>query len=532
MTRPRPGAHRPLPDLGRARGTSRADRPGRPWLVPLIILGSLLAGVVVWQVAEGGGGTETATDADDVAAADGVAGDGDATLPPLEPYDGWVDPASSGRPWGDTVAGLLTFRGNPTRSWYGLGPVPTAPRVLWAYPADGTMCGTSTDGGGTSTWCGTGWTGQPAVWERDGRTWVAFGAYDYGVHFVDYRTGVDILPPFETGDIIKGTVTVDPDGFPVLYTGSRDNYYRAIAFDGPRPTELWSIDAEDVSPTLWNDDWDGSGLVIDDYLFEGGENSQFHIVKLNRGYAADGTVTVDPELVFNTPGWDAELLDDIGDNQVSIESSVAISGDVVYFANGGGLVQGWDISGLTEGRDPTRVFRYWAGDDVDATITIDGDGFLYVGVEYERGNARAREVGQLIKLDPRAPDDPLVWSVEDLGSGGKSGLWATPAIHGDVVYAATNAGRLLAVDRRSGQILWEKDFASQTWQSPVVVDDVLIQGDCEGTLRAFDVRDPRVDPPELWSVELEGCIESTPAVWKGRIFVGTRDGKMYAIGDQ
>lgn len=529
MTPTRPGDRRPPPAPGSPRGTSRGERSGRPWLVPPIILGSLLAGVLVWQVAEGGGDGRETADADDAGTAEG---DGATTLPPLEPYDGWVDPASSGRPWGDTVAGLLTFRGNPTRSWYGLGPVPTSPRVLWTYPADGTMCGTSTAGGDTSTWCGTGWTGQPAVWERDGRTWVAFGAYDYGVHFVDYQTGADILPPFETGDIIKGTVTVDPDGFPILYTGSRDNYYRAIAFDRSEPTELWRIDAEEVSPTLWNDDWDGSGLVVDDYLFEGGENSQFHIVKLNRGYAADGTVTVDPELVFNTPGWDAQLLDDIGDTQVSIESSVAISGDVVYFANGGGLVQGWDISGLAEGRDPTRVFRYWAGDDVDASIVADGDGFLYVGVEYERGNARAREVGQLVKLDPRAPDDPLVWSVEDLGSGGKSGLWATPAVHGDVVYAATNAGRLLAVDRSSGQILWEKDFASQTWQSPVVVDDVLIQGDCEGNLRAFDVRDPRVDPPELWSVELEGCIESTPTVWKGRVFVGTRDGKMYAVGDQ
>ena len=61
-------------------------------------------------------------------------------------------------------------------------------------------------------------------------------------------------------------------------------------------------------PTMWNDDWDGSALIIDDYLFEGGENSQFHIVKLNRGYDADGKVTVDPQLVFNAPGWDDQLL--------------------------------------------------------------------------------------------------------------------------------------------------------------------------------------------------------------------------------
>jgi hypothetical protein len=65
----------------------------------------------------------------------------------------------------------------------------------------------------------------------------------------------------------------------------------------------------------------------------------------------------------------------------------------------------------------------------------------------------------------------------------------------------------------------------------VVVDDVLIQGDCEGNLNAYDVSDTSVAPPKLWTVELEGCIESTPAVWNGRLFVGARGGRFYAIGD-
>jgi hypothetical protein len=40
----------------------------------------------------------------------------------------------------------------------------------------------------------------------------------------------------------------------------------------------------------------------------------------------------------------------------------------------------------------------------------------------------------------------------------------------------------------------------------------------------------RTQPPELWSVKLGGCIESTPAVWNGRIYVGTRAGHEYALG--
>ena len=141
------------------------------------------------------------------------------------------------------------------------------------------MCSESSDGEGTRTWCGTGWTGEPAVFERDGRTWVVFGAYDRAVHFVDAATGQDIIPPFPTGDLIKGSVTIDPTGYPLVYFGSRDNYLRVVAFDRPQPTELWNLSADAVSPTMWNDDWDGSPVIIGDHLFEGGENSQFHIVE-------------------------------------------------------------------------------------------------------------------------------------------------------------------------------------------------------------------------------------------------------------
>lgn len=520
----------------RARGLS----DGRPWLVPVVILGALIAAWLVYAVVgsdSGDDGTQTAAGPDssliaDDAPEDGEVGDGSTTLPSLPPFDGWVNPASSGRMWSDTVPGVITFRGNPTRSYYGTGPMPVAPRILWSFPGEGGgLCGKSTDGGGTQTWCGTGWTGQPSVWENeDGKTWVAFGAYDWAVHWLDSQTGERLLPDYKTGDIIKGSVTIDPDGFPLLYTGSRDNYFRILAMDRGEPVELWRLSAYDIPQRMWNDDWDSSALIIDDYLFEGGENSWFYIVKLNRGYDSAGKVTIDPEIVFQTRGWDQELIDSVGDNQLSIENSVAISGNTVYFANGGGLIQGWDITGLKDGAQPQRVFRFWAGDDIDASITVDTEGFLYAGVEYERGNSRSEEVGQIIKLDPRKPDNPLVWSVKDI-EGGKSGVWGTPAIWKDVLYVPTNGGRVLGIDRASGQIVWEKDFGSQTWQSPVVVDDVLVMGDCEGNLRGFDVSDTRRDPPELWSVKLDGCIESTPAVWRGRIYVGARGGKVYAIGD-
>lgn len=453
------------------------------------------------------------------------------TMHRVEPRpDVLVDPASVHRQYGTKVRGLLTFRGNPTRTFHGRGPVPANPTVQWKFP-DHTMCSPSSEKGETRVWCGTGWTGQPAVFERDGRTWMVFGAYDRAVHFLDANTGERILPDFPTGDIIKGSVTVDPDGYPLVYTGSRDNNFRVIAIDRAEPTELWRLNADAVSPTLWNNDWDGSALVLRDYLIEGGENSQFHIAKLNRGYGGDGLVTVAPELVWHAPGWDDDLLRALGDHEVSIENSVAISGDTAYFGNSGGLVQGWNLSSLrTEGPvAPARVFRFWMGDDTDASIVLDEEGALYVGAEYERKNARSREVGQLVKLDPTRPDDPVVWSVHDDG-GDEHGTWSTPALVGDVVIWPTRPGRILGLDRDTGAVLWEKRLPAPLMGSPVVVDGVWLQGDCAGVLHGFDVRSPRVDPPELWSVTLGGCIESTPAVWKGRIYVGTRAGFEYALG--
>ncbi|MEO1060668.1 MAG: PQQ-binding-like beta-propeller repeat protein [Actinomycetota bacterium] len=454
------------------------------------------------------------------------------TTPPTTTtvYDGLVDPASSGQPWGRVVEGVLTFRGNPTRTYHGEGPVPQDPEVSWRYPSSGSLCAESTVNDVTRLWCGTGWTGQPAVWERDGRTWMAFGAYDRQIHVLDMETGEQILEPFPTGDIIKGSVTIDPDGYPLLYSGSRDNFYRILSFDQGELVELWRLSHTDaISENRWNSDWDAAGMIVDDYLFQGGENSIFHVVKLNRAFDENGIVTVDPELVFDAPGYDAELIAAVGDN-VSIENSVAISGDTVYFANSGGLVQGWDVSGLDEGIDPERTFRFWAGDDIDASVVIDDEGFLYVGAEYERGLARAREVGQIMKLDPRSPDDPLVWSVDD-SSRIDGGVWATPAIHRDLLIVPTDGGRLLGIDRATGEIRWTVNLPGPLWMSPTIVDDMLLQGDCAGVLHAFDVSDTTIEPPELWRVELGGCIESSPAVWRGSIVVGSREGGVFRIAD-
>lgn len=440
---------------------------------------------------------------------------------------GTVPSWTVGQPWGETV-GLTMFRGNPTRTFYGTGPLPTEPRVVWAYPADGVMCGSSSVAGVSSRWCGSGWTGQPVVWERpDGITEVIFGAYDKAVHFLDAESGLELRPSFPVGDIIKGSVTLDPDGFPLLYFGSRDNRLRIVALDRPEPTELWSLDARAVDG-IWNDDWDGNPVVVDDVMYEGGENGWFFAIKLNRAIGEDELVDVSPEILFQAPGWNSELLGLVGRN-VSIESSVMVNGQVAYVANSGGRILGFDVSNILAG-EASEAFDFWVGDDTDATLVSDDAGHIYVAVEEERKNERSRQLGQLIKLDPSALE-PYAWGVPVPGDNDVGGLWATPALGDGVLYASTHPGELLAVDTSTGEVLWQEEIGWHAWSSPVVIGQELLVATCLGELRSYSLADPRRPQPN-WTLQLsESCIESTPAVWNGVIFVGSRDGKFYAVGN-
>ncbi len=429
--------------------------------------------------------------------------------------------------------GLTMFRGNTTRSFYGTGPVPTNPEVLWQYPKQKPLCASSTVGGKSRVWCGNGWTGQPAVWERpDGTTEIIFGAYDKAIHFVNAETGEQTRKSFATGDIIKGSVTLDPDGFPLLYSGSRDNFYRIIALDREVPTELWRLEAK-VSDGLWNNDWDGNGLIEDDILYEGSENGIFHIIKLNRGYDKNGKVVVSPVELVKIPTFSQEFVDLVGDKIMSVESSPLKLGDTVFITNSGGRIMGFDISRALDGIAP-KIFDFWMGDDIDATLIADKEGFIYAVSEEERLNARSKEVGQIVKLDPKNPSSPLVWSVhvpKKNGLGG--GVWSTPALYKNNLYVTTNPGDLLTIDTDSGEILNRTFIGERAWSSPNIVDGILTIGTCQGSLKAFSLANPNT-PTELWSLPIggESCIESTPAIWKGNFYFGTREGYIFKVGEK
>jgi hypothetical protein len=129
-----------------------------------------------------------------------------------------------------TVDGVFTFRGGPTRSGGAFGRVPRKPvalQLVWTHQT----------GQSRAPWFGgTGWTGQPAIvrWpdvirhsmprlgertRQAGFVEVIQGSLDGRVHFLDLQTGKPSRPAIVTGNPIKGSVSLDPRGYPLLFVG-------------------------------------------------------------------------------------------------------------------------------------------------------------------------------------------------------------------------------------------------------------------------------------------------------------------------
>jgi hypothetical protein len=143
--------------------------------------------------------------------------------------------------------------------------------------------------------------------------------------------------------------------------------------------------------TRRNNDRDANPSTVDDILHIGGEDSWYRAVRLNRSYDADRRVQVDPDILVEVPAWTDELLERIGDGNVSIESSPALTEDRGYWVDSGGRLVGLELAAVERGEVDT-VLDHWVGDDADASIELARDGD-------PRGLARTRRQAQSVACD-------------------------------------------------------------------------------------------------------------------------------------
>ncbi len=103
---------------------------------------------------------------------------------------------------------------------------------------------------------------------------------------------------------------------------------------------------------------------------------------------------------------------------------------------------------------------------------------------------------------------------------------SSPAYYKGVLYSVSlEPGEALAVRARDGKVLWRKPLAARAESSPLVIRGRMYFGDEAGQFYALDVKDGST----IWETTLGGSVKAAPALDDGTLFVGDYGGKMNAV---
>ena len=441
---------------------------------------------------------------------------------------------------------ITTFRGNNFRN----DPVHGYAKITEEKLAEKYRLGTSS----LDHWTGVGWSGQPAIvkWdyelqqkmnmlpgkkEKEGLVEVIQGAVDGYVYFFDLEDGERTRQPFRYGEPIKGGVSVDPRGYPILFIGQGDQFSGRTGFglfSLIDYKELFFLANHDPFSLRYHDLFDSNPLfdIPNDRLFECGENGLIYNIKLNTEFDSEaGTISLSPEIVRYRYKTTINEKRDLG-----TEGSSAAFMNYIFTADNGGLVQCVDLMTFTP------VWARDCTDDTDTAIVLDWEEETQTLALYTGCQTDYQGVSYLRKLN--AENGDLLWEhsypcLTDRAVSG--GLLATPVIgRGDMsklvvfwvgkVSGKGGGGALVAFDKVSGDIVWEKIMPSYGWSSPVGVYTEDGKGYivvCDAAGRMYLIRGTSGET--LDSIQLGSNVEASPAVYGNMIVVGTRGNAIFGI---
>ena len=456
------------------------------------------------------------------------------------------------------LEGITTFRGNNFRDSGAFGTADLEDESfvgLWSLSIGNLQ---APDG---EIWTGTGWTGQPLIarWPEDTRKamnlehWakntpnlveVIYPAMDGKIYFAELTTGTPTRDPIDMGYTFKGTGALDPRGYPILYLGAGYNSSKGTArafalslIDGKILYEFGDNDTFSLRSGLSY--FDSSPLIdaATDQLIYPGENGILYIIKLNSKFSG-GTVSIDPE---RTVKWRYSGVRSGGQYWPGIESSPVIWRGHIFLADNGGLLMCVDLSTLE------TVWVHDTLDDTNCTPVLElenGHPYLYISTSFHAGWRASEKSSASIpiwKID--AVTGEAVWETSYdcyTVSGVSGGVQGTIAVGkqglGGLIFVSVartpsaDTGRLVALDKYTGEEVWVLDTQVYSWSSPVAVYDsdgkgYIIYGTSGGYIYLLD----GLTKQKLDSVDLGGNIESTPAVFENTVVVGTRSQLIYGL---
>ena len=297
---------------------------------------------------------------------------------------------------------------------------------------------------------------------------VFIGSYDQHLHALDLKTGREKWKykagPFKTPVAFRAGA---------VYAGDEDGIFHCV--DAATGKKRWTFDpgAEVTS---------GAGFAGDDVLFGAGNETLYCL-------GADGK----KKWEFRVQGG-------------PVNATPAISGGHTFVA---GCDSNLHVINTATGKE-TRAVQL-AG-QVGSTGAVVGDN-LYVGTMTNEVQAVDWAKGNLLwtfkaKKQPRP-------------------FFASVAVTGDLVIAASKDKRVHALNRKTGAEVWSLLTGGRVDCSPVVVGKRIYVGSQDRNLYVLDLARGSV----IQKVELDGEVVGSPAVAGGCLVVGTLKGTVYCLGE-
>ena len=209
-----------------------------------------------------------------------------------------------------------------------------------------------------------------------------------------------------------------------------------------------------------------------------------------------------------------------------VRSSPVIAGSTIYIGSGDGNL--YAINGTTG----VVRWRHATGAAVASTPAVT-NGLVFINGNDGRFRAVTAADGRLAWSFAAGAPIPLKWGYE-------SGeiYTSSPAIDGSAVVFGSQDGHVYALDARTGRERWRFRTGGRVYASPAIAAGTVYAADQAGNVFALSLTSGR----EIWRFATEGTrlnsadwgydrttIQSSPAVAGGAVYVGARDGFLYAI---
>lgn len=207
-----------------------------------------------------------------------------------------------------------------------------------------------------------------------------------------------------------------------------------------------------------------------------------------------------------------------------VRSAAAIADGVVYVGGGDGVVRALDLTSGSE------LWRFDAGPAITSSPAVAGGHVIFATVA-GRVHALSIADGEPVWSMDTSPFRPLRW--------GWDYFTPSPTVVGSTVVVAGGDGVLRALDLDTGATLLEVDLGTAIRSTPAFAEGFVFVGDVNGVVHAIDLATGDI----RWRHETEGAalessefgfdrqtLQASAAVADGIVYIGSRDGHLYALG--